>query len=45
LFIDDGHGEKNADIRIKEPVDPSELVATVAAVAGRVSQSGEGAAR
>jgi hypothetical protein len=29
---------------VSKPVDPSELVATVAAVAGRVSQSGEGAA-
>jgi PAS domain S-box-containing protein len=32
-------------VHVSKPVDPSELVATVAAVAGRVSQSGEGAAR
>jgi CheY-like chemotaxis protein len=28
-------------VHVSKPVDPSELVATVAAVAGRVSQSGE----
>jgi CheY-like chemotaxis protein len=32
-------------VHVSKPVDPSELVATVAAVAGRVSESGEGAAR
>ena len=31
-------------VHVSKPVDPSELVATVAAVAGRVSPSGEGAA-
>jgi CheY-like chemotaxis protein len=29
-------------VHVSKPVDPSELVATVAAVAGRVSPSGEG---
>jgi len=28
-------------VHVSKPVDPSELVATVVAVAGRVSQSGE----
>jgi PAS domain S-box-containing protein len=32
-------------VHVSKPVDPSELVATVAAMAGRVSESGEGAAR
>jgi len=32
-------------VHVAKPVDPSELVATVAAVAGRVSQPTEGAAR
>jgi PAS domain S-box-containing protein len=31
-------------VHVAKPVDPSELVATVAAVAGRMHQSGEGAA-